>query len=134
MATSFVTYLGNLRTEMHHVQSSSLVQTDAPVDNHGNGERFSPTDLVSTALASCAMTIMGIAAKTHHIALNHLKAEVTKGMSAAPRKISRVEVNFELSNDLAPKERAILENAAKTCPVALSLHPDVEQLMTFAYV
>jgi len=134
MITSKITYSGGLRTTAIHVRSSQEVITDAPVDNQGKGEAFSPTDLVSTALCSCMMTIMGQVAQREAIPLEGTTAEVTKVMSASPRKISEIIVNFDMSQlNISRRQRKMLENAARTCPVALSLADDVQQKVTFNY-
>lgn len=134
MDTATVTYLGDLRTRAVHVRSGQEIITDAPPDNKGRGEAFSPTDLLSTSLAVCMMTVMGIAAREKGIPLNGLSARVVKHMVGPPRRVSRVEVHLGLSAEgLGDGERAILEEAARTCPVALSLHPDLEQEVTFNY-
>ncbi len=134
MITSKIKYLGSLRTEATHTQSNSKIITDAPTDNKGKGEEFSPTDTVATALASCMITIMGIQANTSNIDLNFVEADITKVMSASPRKISEVIVTFNFGNTIySEKEKTILKNAAKTCPVALSLNPDIKQTITFNF-
>ncbi len=134
MTTSTVKYLGSLRTEATHLRSNTIIHTDAPVDNHGKGEKFSPTDLVATALASCMVSIMGIQANTSNIMLGDIDAEITKIMSANPRKISEIVVVIHFSNhNYTEREKIILMNAAKTCPVALSLHPDIKQTVTFNF-
>ncbi|HQV75977.1 MAG: OsmC family protein [Flavobacteriales bacterium] len=134
METASVTYLGELRTEALHTRSGDKVITDAPPDNQGRGEAFSPTDLLSTSLACCMMTLMGIAAREKDIPLNGLSAKVYKHMSAAPRKVERVEVHMTMDGEgLGARERTILETAARTCPVARSLHPDLLQDISFTY-
>ncbi|MDO7850091.1 OsmC family protein [Hymenobacter convexus] len=134
MNTATARYAGHLRTEATHVASGTLIQTDAPVDNHGRGEAFSPTDLVSAALGSCMMTIMGIVAERHGWDLVDATWAVTKHMSPEPpRRIAQVDVTFELPAALAPADRTVLERAALTCPVALSLHPDIRQNVVFGY-
>ncbi|MFC6222489.1 OsmC family protein [Hymenobacter artigasi] len=134
MSTATARYAGHLRTEATHVASSNVIQTDAPLDNHGRGEAFSPTDLVSTALGSCMMTVMGIVAERHQWDLVGSTFAVQKHMSAeAPRRIAQIDVTFTLPAVLAPTERTILERAAHTCPVGLSLHPDVRQNIVFEY-
>ena len=134
MATSTVKYLGSLRTEAIHLKSKERIITDAPTDNHGRGEAFSPTDLVATALASCMVSILGIQANTSNIKLGDIDAEVTKIMSANPRKISEIVVVMNFTNHhYSEKEKIILTNAAKTCPVALSLNPDIKQTITFNF-
>ncbi|HRH68255.1 MAG: OsmC family protein [Flavobacteriales bacterium] len=134
MDTSEVTYLGDLRTEATHIRSGRRVTTDAPLDNQGRGEAFSPSDLLATSLASCMMTIMGISARDKGIPLNGLTARVVKHMTPAPRRVERVEVHLELDGSgLGERERSILENAARACPVARSLREDLVQDIHFTY-
>ena len=134
MNTTTARYAGHLRTEATHVASGNVIQTDAPVDNHGRGEAFSPTDLVSTALGSCMMTVMGIVAERHQWDLVGSTFAVQKHMSTeAPRRIAQIDVTFTLPATLTPTERTLLERAAHTCPVGLSLHPDVRQNIVFEY-
>lgn len=128
MPTSTLKYLGNLRTELTHLQSGKVVITDAPTDNNGKGEAFSPTDLMSTSLCACMITIMGVAAQTHGFSIDGATAEITKIMSANPRKVSEVQVEITFpKNNYSDKEKRIIEHIAGTCPVALSLHPDLKQ-------
>jgi len=129
--TSKVTYLGDLRTSSVHLQSGSEIISDAPIDNNGKGEAFSPTDTVANALASCMLTIMGIKARDMGISLEGSEAEVTKSMQAAPRRISGIKVTFYMKSNADEKARTILERAAFTCPVYQSLHPDIEKDVTF---
>ncbi len=129
--TSQVSYLGHLRTSSKHLQSGSILISDAPTDNHGKGEAFSPTDTVANALASCILTTMGIKADTMAIDLTGSTADVTKYMASDPRRISKIEIVFNMSISVDEKTRAILERIACTCPVFYSLHPDVEKPMTF---
>ncbi|OXB10849.1 osmotically inducible protein OsmC [Flavobacterium plurextorum] len=129
--TSKVTYLGELRTKSIHVQSGSEIISDAPLDNNGKGEAFSPTDTVANALASCMMTIMGIKARDMEVNLIDSTAEVTKIMNAEPRRIGAIEIVFEMNGVADEKSRTILERAAMTCPVFLSLNPDIEKRVTF---
>ncbi|MBX0291539.1 OsmC family protein [Hymenobacter sp. HSC-4F20] len=133
MSTATARYAGHLRTEAVHVASGNTILTDAPVDNHGRGEAFSPTDLVSAALGSCMMTIMGIVAERHGLDLTGVRWEVTKHMLAEPRRIGQIDVTFHLPATLTEKEQTILENAARTCPVALSLNPEIRQEVRFLY-
>ena len=134
MPTATAHYLGQLRTEATHVASGTVIRTDAPVDNHGKGEAFSPTDLVCVALASCIVTTMGIVADRHGLDLAGSTYATTKHMSPdAPRRIARIEVALQLPAALAAADRALLERAARTCPVALSLHPDVDKQLIFSY-
>lgn len=127
--TSTIKYLGNLRTEMVHISSGSTVITDAPVDNKGKGENFSPTDLVATALGSCMLTIIGIAGNEHGFDITGSTVEIEKIMQANPRKISAININLQIKgqNSYTEKEKIIIEKAARTCPVALSLHQDILQ-------
>lgn len=132
MVTISIDYEGDLRCAATHGPSGRSLQTDAPVDNHGRGESFSPTDLVATALGTCMATIMGIFAQRHDIDLRGMKITVTKEMSSdAPRRISRLATKIEVP--LAPDhpKRSALENAAATCPVHQSLHPDVKKPIDF---
>ncbi len=129
--TSKVTYLGNLRTENLHLQSGNTYITDAPLDNNGKGEAFSPTDTVATGLANCMLTVMGIKANQLKIDMDGTTAQVTKIMSAEPRRISRIEIIFNFPNPLDSKSRKILEQTARTCPVHFSLHPDIEREIIF---
>lgn len=131
--TSKIIYNGELRTTATHLQSGTVIETDAPKDNHGMGERFSPTDLVATALGNCMMTIMGIAANTHHIQIEDSECTIEKIMTASPRRIGTIVVHLYMKGQqsFSDKERAILEHAALTCPVYLSLHPDIEKTVTF---
>lgn len=129
--TSQVVYLGDLRTESVHLQSGNKIITDAPLDNNGKGEAFSPTDTVATALASCATTIMGIKARDMDLDLSSLRAEVTKTMSAAPRRISGIKIEFYFDKELSDKQKTILERAAFTCPVFQSLNPDMIKEIKF---
>lgn len=132
MATAQVNYNGNLRTEATHIKSSTGIITDAPTDNNGKGEAFSPTDLVATALSSCMLTIMGIKANQSDIDIDGIKSEVTKVMSSNPRRIDEIHVAITMpAKEYSVKERKMLEAAAKTCPVALSLHPDIKQFVQF---
>lgn len=134
MATVTATYLGDLRVESTHTASGAKLVTDAPVDNHGKGEGFSPTDLCATALGACAMTIMGITARAHGMDVTGTKLEITKTMSADPRRIASLDVVFLMPDrPFTDKQKAMLERAAHTCPVHLSLHPDVRQNFVFRW-
>ena len=128
MATSITTYLGELRTENEHLRSGVKIITDAPVDNQGRGEAFSPTDLVATALADCMVTIMGIKAREKGLDLTGTVLETTKIMSSEPRRIGEIviEITFP-KNNFSEKDKAIFAAITKSCPVALSLHPEVKQ-------
>ncbi|HEU4791765.1 MAG TPA: OsmC family protein [Flavobacterium sp.] len=129
--TSKVTYLGDLRTSSIHIQSGSEILSDAPVDNNGKGEAFSPTDSVANALATCMMTIMGIKARDMNVDFKGSTASVTKIMNAEPRKIGAIEIVFEMQGVTEQKDKTILERAAITCPVYLSLNTDIDKRITF---
>ena len=133
MATIHTTYLGGLRTEATHLQSGTKIITDAPTDNKGKGEAFSPTDLLAESLAGCILTTMAIAGDVHGINIDGTEAEVTKIMQPSPRKVAEIVVNLKFPKSYDEKERNILERAAHTCPVALSLNPDVKQTVTFGW-
>ncbi len=127
-------YEGDLRVRAVHGPSKKELITDAPVDNHGKGESFSPTDLVCTALGSCMMTIMAIVAERHKINLKESQVKVVKHMIQEPvRRIGKIEVHFKLPVKLENREQKMLERAAMTCPVHESLHPDIEQDIRFEW-
>ncbi|WP_179346079.1 OsmC family protein [Winogradskyella ursingii] len=129
--TSKVTYIGNLRTENVHLKSQDSYITDAPIDNNGKGEAFSPTDTIATGLANCMLTVMGIKAADLEVNMSGTTAEVTKTMASDPRRISKIDIviNFPFKAD--DKLKTILERTASTCPVHYSLHPDIEKNITF---
>ncbi len=129
--TSQVTYLGDLRTSSIHLQSGSEIISDAPLDNNGKGEAFSPTDTVANALASCMMTIMGIKARDMNLELDGSVASVTKIMNVEPRRIGIIEIVFEMNLTTDSKNKTILERAAMTCPVFLSLNAEIEKKISF---
>jgi uncharacterized OsmC-like protein len=129
--TSKITYLGDLRTSSIHLQSGSEIISDAPIDNNGKGEAFSPTDTVANALGSCMFTVMGIKAQDLQIDLSNSTAEITKIMAADPRRISEIHIVFNFSVDIDAKNKTILERTAMTCPVYYSLHPDIKKVITF---
>lgn len=127
--TSTVAYNGELRTICTHLRSGNSIETDAPVDNNGRGERFSPTDLMSTSLATCMITVMGIKARSMGFDLNGVKIEVLKIMKADPRRVGGIELTFHIPDNLNKvdeKTKTILKNTGITCPVQLSIHPDIE--------
>lgn len=129
--TSKVTYLGDLRTSSVHSQSQSEIISDAPLDNNGKGEAFSPTDTVANGLASCMFTVMGIKARDLGIDFSGSTAEVTKVMAAEPRRISEIHVTFNMNLEADEKTKTILERTALTCPVHFSLHPDIKREIVF---
>lgn len=132
MTTSTVTYQGDLRTSAIHLQSNNTIITDAPVDNHGKGEAFSPTDLLATSLASCMLTIIGIKAADMAIDIAGTYAEVTKVMAADPRRVSEIHVVITFNKLLDEKILKIFYNTAMNCPVAKSLHPNILQNLSFS--
>lgn len=135
MSTVSATYRGDLRVECVHEASGTRIITDAPVDNCGKGEAFSPTDLCVTALATCAMTIIGIYAKNHQVDVEGTRMEITKVMNDSPRRIGEICVTFIMPNKAySDKEKTMIERAAHTCPVHLSLHPEVVQKFEFQWV
>ncbi|MEO6069358.1 MAG: OsmC family protein [Chitinophagaceae bacterium] len=132
--TSSVIYNGDLRTYCVHQQSSSSIETDAPTDNNGKGERFSPTDLMATSLASCMLTVMGIKSRTMDVDLKGVEVAVEKIMKADPRRIGGITLSFKMPESLSgldEKSKQILKNAALTCPVAKSIHPDIELILNW---
>ncbi len=127
--TSTVVYNSDLRTTLTHLKSGSVVETDAPTDNNGKGERFSPTDLLATSLATCMVTVMGIKARTMGFDLADVKVDVLKVMKAEPRRVGGIELTFHIPDslkDLDEKTKTILKHTGDTCPVMKSLHPDIE--------
>lgn len=132
--TSKVTYTGGLRTSCEHLRSGNTFITDAPIDNNGKGQAFSPTDTVATGLASCMLTMMGMKANGLDVDLSSSTAEVTKHMASDPRRISRIEVKLNLPKNVSEKNRKILVHTANTCPVHYSLHPDIEKEITYNWV
>ncbi|MDQ3073550.1 MAG: OsmC family protein [Bacteroidota bacterium] len=134
MITSTVLYLGKLRTECTHKRSGQKFITDAPPDNNGRGEAFSPTDLTATSLATCMMTVMGIGAESRGWEINGMQADVTKVMAENPRRISRIMVDLVVDAPELDKENLkILEAIGLSCPVAKSLHPEIRQDVTFSF-
>jgi uncharacterized OsmC-like protein len=134
MKTSKITYKGNLRTEATHNRSGQTIITDAPLDNNGKGEAFSPTDLLATSLGNCMLTIMGIVAGRNGLDIDNTTIDVTKIMAENPRRVAEIVIEFNMpKNTYSEKDKTLLENAAKTCPVAKSLHPDIKQTIIFNY-
>lgn len=129
--TASITYPGNLRCEAIHLQSSSTIETDAPTDNRGKGERFSPTDLLCVSLATCMITTMGIKAADMNVDLTNSKADVQKHMASDPRRVAKIEVTVFLPEKTNEKERLILEKTGNNCPVAKSIHPDIELVLKY---
>lgn len=134
--TSTVVYESDLRTTCTHLRSSSSIETDAPVDNSGRGERFSPTDLLATSLATCMLTVMGIKAKSMGFDLNGATIEVEKIMKAEPRRVSGINLTVHIPEDLQNKDdktKQILKHIADTCPVMKSIHPDIEVVINWGF-
>ncbi len=128
-----IIYSGDLRTWSTHLQSGDDIITDAPVDNQGKGEAFSPTDLLASSLGSCMLTIMGISAKTQGINIDGTYATVKKVMGDEPRRISGIHIDFTFIQPISEKHRTVLERAAHHCPVSKSLHPDLKEVVKFHY-
>lgn len=134
MILSEVIYNGNLRTSSKHLKSGQIIISDAPIDNKGKGEAFSPTDLVANSLATCMLTTMGIRANEANINIDNSKAGVTKIMASNPRRIAEICIQVLITNiKLDSQQKELLENAAKNCPVAKSLHPEIKQVVSFEY-
>ena len=134
MPTIQTIYLGDLRTEATHVRSGNKIITDAPVDNNGKGEFFSPTDMVAAALGSCMLTLMDLAARRIGVDIRNTKVDISKTMSSEPpRRITQISLDFYLPADFPDKTKTILQQAALTCPVGKSLHPDLQQVVNFHY-
>jgi putative redox protein len=133
MATISTTYLGDLRTEATHLQSGTKIITDAPTDNQGRGEAFSPTDLLAESLAGCMLTTMGIAARNNGINMDNTRCEVTKIMAPNPRRVAEVVINLQFPLTYTGQEQKILEAAALGCPVIVSLHPDLKKTVDFGW-
>lgn len=134
METAKTKYIGDLRTEIVHIKSGSIITTDAPADNKGKGENFSPTDMVASALGSCIFTIMGIAAREHSFSIDGSSCRITKIMTENPRKIGEIRIDFDFSGNVySDKQKKILDYCVKTCPVALTLNESVLQNVTLIF-
>lgn len=133
--TAQVVYNGELRTVATHIKSGSVIETDAPTDNHGKGERFSPTDMVAVALASCIVTTLGIAAPNHGLELDGAACDVTKVMATEPRRIGEIIIvlRFPKSAPFTEKQKQVIERIANTCPVYHSLHPECKKSISFVW-
>jgi uncharacterized OsmC-like protein len=133
--TATIEYLGNLRCECTHLQSGSIIETDAPTDNRGKGERFSPTDTVCVALATCIITTIGIKAQSMDLDLAGSKLEVTKHMISDPRRIGRIDIKLILrsATEISDRDKEVLQRVGNQCPVARSLHPDVEKKIEYTW-
>ena len=134
MATSKITYIGGLRTSSVHERSGNEIVTDAPIDNKGKGEAFSPTDLLATSLGNCMLTTIGIAAQEHGFNIDGATCEITKIMAANPRRVEEIVTVLQFpGSGYSDKEKKIIELAANTCPVVYSLHPDLKKTVSFNY-
>lgn len=133
MTKMLTIYKGNLRNEVTHLQSGTKILTDAPLDNHGKGESFSPTDLLASSLGCCMLTIMGISAQSYGFSLEGTKVETEKIMGTDPRRVVEIKIDFHFpeGSNFTPQQKRIIESAAKTCPVANSLHPDLKKTINF---
>ncbi len=132
MNISAIEYKGGLRTEAVHLRSGKVIVTDAPTDNKGRGEAFSPTDLLATSLGCCALTIMGIKAAEHGLDIDGTRVRITKIMESNPRRVGEIVAEFDLpKNNFSDKDKRLLENSARACPVAQSLSPQLKQTMIF---
>jgi putative redox protein len=132
--TASIIYKGNLRCEAEHLQSKTTIETDAPTDNRGKGERFSPTDLLCVSLATCMLTTMGIKAADMNINISNTRADVTKHMASDPRRVSKIEVTVTLPGNANEKERIILEKTGTNCPVAKSIHPEIVLVLNYQWI
>jgi putative redox protein len=133
MVSITVNYEGDLRTSSIHLKSQNSLITDAPTDNNGKGEAFSPTDLLATSLATCMITVMGIEARKREIHYEDISAEVEKVMTSSPRKVQAVNIKLKMKGGFSDKERTILEHTGRNCPVALSLSEELVQNVEFVY-
>ena len=133
MTKMLTIYKGNLRNEVTHLQSGTKILTDAPLDNHGKGESFSPTDLLASSLGCCMLTIMGISAESYGFSLEGTTVETEKIMGTDPRRVVEIKIDFHFpeGSNFTPQQKRVIESAAKTCPVANSLHPDLKKTINF---
>ncbi len=131
--TASIVYTGNLRCKAEHIQSKTTMETDAPVDNRGKGEKFSPTDLLCTSLATCMLTTMGIKANELGVNIINSKAAVTKHMLGNPRRVGKIEVAVELPINGSDRDQKVLEAAGNNCPVMKSIHPDIEVIINYKW-
>jgi len=131
--TASIVYTGNLRCEAEHIQSKTIIETDAPTDNRGKGEKFSPTDLLCVSLATCMLTTMAIKAGDLQVDITDAKAEVTKHMFSDPRRVGKIEVIITLPANGNERDRKVLEKTGDNCPVIKSIHPDVELAITYKW-
>ena len=131
--TASITYTGNLRCVAHHIQSGTIMESDAPTDNRGKGEKFSPTDLLCVSLATCMLTTMAIKAGTLQVDMSNAKAVVTKHMLSDPRRVGKIEVAVNLPANGSEADRKILEQTGDNCPVIKSIHPEIELVISYSW-
>lgn len=131
--TAAITYTGNLRCRAEHIQSGTAIESDAPTDNRGKGEKFSPTDLTCVSLATCMLTTMAMKANDLEVDLQGAKAEVTKYMLSDPRRIGKIEALVTLPSGANDRDRKVLENTGNNCPVVKSLHPAIELVIDYQW-
>ena len=129
-----IKYEGNLRTTATHLKSGSIISTDAPIDNKGKGEKFSPTDLLATALGSCMLTIMGITAQAYGFSIDGSNIEIDKKMGKNPRRVSHIKIIININREFSDKEKQLLMNAAKHCPVSKNIHSDIKEEIVFNFL
>ena len=129
-----IVYNGDLRTQITHSQSGNVIITDAPIDNNGKGEAFSPTDLFASSLGSCMLTIMGITAQTHGLNIDGSTVNINKIMGTNPRRVSAIDIIININGKLNEKDKKILKKAAEHCPVSKSIHPDLDEKITFNFL
>lgn len=131
--TASIVYTGNLRSEAEHIQSKTIIETDAPIDNRGKGEKFSPTDLLCVSLATCMLTTMAIKAADLQVDITDAKADVTKHMFSDPRRVGKIEVMISLPANGNERDRKVLEKTGDNCPVIKSIHPDIELIINYKW-
>ena len=128
-----ISYQGKLRTIITHTLTGEIIETDAPIDNNGKGEKFSPTDLFASSLGSCMLTIMGITAQSHGFNIDGSSVNAEKIMEKNPRRVSEIHLDISIKGVLTEKQREILMKAAKHCPVSKSIHPEIKENISFNF-
>tara|TARA_B100000131_G_C18049399_1_gene585780 strand:+ start:228 stop:635 length:408 start_codon:yes stop_codon:yes gene_type:complete len=134
MSNISISYNGELRTLIKHNSTGELIETDAPIDNNGKGRKFSPTDLFVSSLGSCMLTIMGITANSHGFSIDGSSIDIQKIMGTSPRRVKEINININIAGILSEKERAIVIRAAKHCPVSKSIHPEINEKISFNFI